>query len=360
MTRAPAAGSIRGREGSRRSRSRALVALALAAAAILAACGDEEPRMTGYVEGEERILRSEVAGRIRTVPHAEGEDVAAGDTVAELDASDVDAKIATKRAEIAMLDGEIRVQDERIALTESTWRADVKARAADLERTNSALDLAERTYGRQSGLRKSGTSSAEAFDQARSQRDQARSTQLQAQEVLARTEAEVHSLELARQQLGVLKQRRVMSEAQLAELEVLRAKYTIRAPDVGTVVQTQLAWPGELAQPGTPIVSVLDPRDKYVQVYVPVPWLAEARIGRRVEVELDGLPGKRFPGEISFVADEASFTPEKIETREDRVGQVYRAKVRILEGAEELRPGTEGNVYLVADRADETVSTAAR
>ena len=53
-----------------------------------------------------------------------------------------------------------------------------------------------------------------------------------------------------------------------------------------------------------------------------------------------------MPGEISFIADRANFTPEKIETREDRVGQVYRAKVKILEGVEHFSPGTEGNVYL--------------
>jgi hypothetical protein len=52
------------------------------------------------------------------------------------------------------------------------------------------------------------------------------------------------------------------------------------------------------------------------------------------------------PGEISFIADRANFTPEKIETRDDRVGQVYRAKVRILADVEHFRPGTEGNVYL--------------
>jgi hypothetical protein len=59
------------------------------------------------------------------------------------------------------------------------------------------------------------------------------------------------------------------------------------------------------------------------------------------------------PGEVSFVADQASFTPEKIETRADRLGQVYRAKVRILEGAEALQAGAEGNVYLVGDAAGE-------
>ena len=53
---------------------------------------------------------------------------------------------------------------------------------------------------------------------------------------------------------------------------------------------------------------------------------------------------------MSFVADQANFTPEKIETRSDRLGQVYRAKVRILEGVERFQPGTEGNVYLVGGR----------
>jgi HlyD family secretion protein len=259
-----------------------------------------------------------------------------------------------------MLRSEIRAQEERIALTESTWQADVRARAAEVARARAALDLAEKTHARQSGLRKSGTSSAEALDQAHSQRDQAASVLQQAEELLARTEAEVHALELTRQELEVLRQRLAVVEAQLAELEVTRSKYAIHAPEVATVVQTQLAWPGELAQPGTAIVAVLDPQDKYVQIYVPVPWLAQARIGRRVEIELDALPGRRFPGEISFVADEASFTPEKIETRDDRVDQVYRAKVRILDGAAELRPGTEGNVYLVPDSTESAVNTAAR
>jgi hypothetical protein len=53
---------------------------------------------------------------------------------------------------------------------------------------------------------------------------------------------------------------------------------------------------------------------------------------------------------VSFVADQANFTPEKIETRNDRLGQVYRAKVRILEGVERFQPGTEGDVRLVQER----------
>lgn len=341
---------------------RSLLLLTIALAAV--ACSTDEPRLTGYVEGEERVLRSEVSGRILAVPHGEGARVPPGDVIAEIDASDVDARIATKRAELSMLDGEIHAQEERIVLTEATWQADVRARAAEVDRAKAALDLADRTFSRQDDLRRTGAAAAEALDQARSQRDQARSVLAQAEELLTRTEAEAHALELARRELAVLRERRSVSQSQLAELEVLRSKYTILSVGTETVVQTQLAWPGELAQAGTAVVSVLDPRDKYVQIYIPVPRLAEAPVGRRVEIELDGLQGRRFPGEISFVADEASFTPEKIETREDRVAQVYRAKVRILEGAEELRPGTEGNVYLVEAPVDEgrdgAVSTARR
>jgi HlyD family secretion protein len=119
-------------------------------------------------------------------------------------------------------------------------------------------------------------------------------------------------------------------------------------------VQAQLVWPGELAQPGTPLVSVIDPEDKYVQIYVPVAEADRVRVGARVTIELDSEPGRRVPGVVSFVADQANFTPEKIETRNDRLGQVYRAKVRILEGVERFQPGTEGDVRLV----DEGTSAA--
>jgi HlyD family secretion protein len=146
----------------------------------------------------------------------------------------------------------------------------------------------------------------------------------------------------------VVTAQRDLALAELAELEVTLGKYVIRAPAVATIVQTQYVWPGELAQPGTPILSVLDPADKYVQVYVPVVDVDLFPLGRRVEIELDSQPGHRVPGEVSFVADQATFTPEKIESRSDRLGQVYRAKVRILQDAERLQPGTEGNVYLVA------------
>jgi HlyD family secretion protein len=306
-----------------------------------------EPYYTGFVEGEERVLRSEVAGRVLDVAFREGETVPANAVVARLDAADVAARVASKRQELAVTDAELRRQEEQVAFSERTWTHDVSASRAEVARSEAEARLASREYGRQSELEKQNVASVQRLDESRSKRDQSSSALERARELLRKSEAEEGNIVLAKRQLDVMRERRSLAERQLAELEVELAKHEIRAPATATVVQSQLLWPGELAQPGTAIVSVLDPRDKYVQIYVPVADAERVRVGARVEIELDSSPGRRVPGEVSFVADSANFTPEKIETRSDRLGQVYRAKVRILEGVERFQPGTEGNVYLV-------------
>jgi multidrug resistance efflux pump len=326
----------------------ALAALVLVALVAWSVGRDRSvDRFTGFVEGEERVVRSEVIGRIVEVAYREGDEVPPDSVVARVDASDVTSRIESKRRELDVLDAESRSQEVRVRLTETTWERDLAARRADVDQATSAADLAERTFARERDLVAKGASTAQFLDDARAGRDQAKSALERSREMLARTEAEKDTIEVARRVLDSLGERRRLLLAQIAELDVTRAKHEIRSPSARTIVQTQYVWPGELAQPGAAIVAVLDPLDKYVQVYVPVEEVGRFTLGRRVEIELDSVQDERIPGEVVFVADRANFTPEKIETRDDRIGQVYRAKVRILEGAERLQPGTEGDVFLV-------------
>jgi HlyD family secretion protein len=308
--------------------------------------GRRPPHYTGFVEGEERVLRSEVSGRVLDVRFGEGDKIDAGAVVAVLDDRDVATQIETKKREIAMVDAEIRTQEERASMVDSTSQREVSAQRADLEQAEAMLVLAEKTFAREETLKRSGASTAQNLDEARAKRDQAKSAVERAREMLARAEASLTNASMAASDLDMLRRKRELAQAQLAELEVKHSKYQIHAPAVPTVVQTQYVWPGELAQPGTAIVSVIDPKDKYVQIYVPVAELERFRVGQRVAIELDSRPGRRVAGEVSFIADKANFTPEKIETRSDRMGQVYRAKIRILEDVESFQPGTEGNVYV--------------
>ncbi|HKE10849.1 MAG TPA: HlyD family efflux transporter periplasmic adaptor subunit, partial [Myxococcota bacterium] len=214
----------------------------------------------------------------------------------------------------------------------------------------------QRTLERKKMLLRSNVASQESLDEARSKHDETHSAVDRAHDMLARAEAEERQIAVAQRELEVLRQKRELAAAQLEELRVVAARYQIHAPQVGTVLQTQLIWPGELAQPGTPVASVLDPEDKYVQIYVPVSDVSALRVGQPVEIELDSNLGTRTPGEVSFVADKANFTPEKIETRSDRIGQVYRVKIRILKDAARLQPGTEGNVYLTSSSRKKDVA----
>jgi HlyD family secretion protein len=333
------------------NRRRALIAVPLlgvaAALGVWLRAGDATLRYTGFVEGEERVLRSEVAGRVLEIAFAEGDRVPAGAVVARLDPSEIDARLDSKRRELAVLEAQIRRQDEQVALTEATWSRDVGAGEAALREAEADAELAARTFERTAQLHRDGVASPQQLDEAVARRDASRGAVDRARDLLARSRAQEGEIALARRQLDVLREQLELSRAQLAELEVVRARHDVLAPSTETTVQAQLLWPGELAQPGTPILSVLDPRDKYVQIYVPVSDVDRVRVGARVEIELDSAPGRRVPGEVTFVADQANFTPEKIETRDDRLGQVYRAKVRILEDVERFQPGTEGNVYLL-------------
>jgi hypothetical protein len=245
---------------------------------------------------------------------------------------------------------DIRTQEDRITLTTQTWEHDVNARRADVRVGRRGCPQIRRDaripgqHRRQHG---------EAADEAAPTRPGAQHAR--AAKAMPGAPRPREGIAVARH--TPIRCTRSASDRPAGGLEV-KGKYVVRAPSVATVVQSQLIWPGELAQPGAPVVAVLDPADKYVQVYVPVADVDEFRLGRRVEIELDSEPGRRIPGEVSFVADQANFTPEKIETRSDRLGQVYRVKVRVLERVAELKPGTEGNVYIVEGGAKRDSATA--
>ena len=144
------------------------------------------PHYTGFVEGEERIIRSEVSGRVIQVAFVEGDQVPAGAVVARLADDDIRSRVAAKRQEVTVQEAQIRRQDEQIALTERTWKENVDAQGAELAQAQAGAVLAERTLAREQSLVKTGASTAQLLDQARATRDQARSTVDRAHDMLER------------------------------------------------------------------------------------------------------------------------------------------------------------------------------
>jgi len=113
---------------------------------------------------------------------------------------------------------------------------------------------------------------------------------------------------------------------------------TVFSPLSGTVLSKN-AEPGEFVAAGTPVVTVADLREVWLRGYIPETDLGKLRLGQEVAVTTDSYPGKKYEGRVTFIAQEAEFTPKSVQTQKERVKLVYRIKVTIANPAAELKPG---------------------
>ena len=133
------------------------------------------------------------------------------------------------------------------------------------------------------------------------------------------------------------------SQAVLNAIERAIEELHVRSPTTA-VVQAVDLQPGDLVGANVPVISLLDRSHLWVRAYVPENRLSIAD-GQKVWMTVDSLPGETFRGHISFVSEQAEFTPRNIQTPEERSKQVFRIKVTLDEGLDRLRPGMAADVW---------------
>ena len=136
--------------------------------------------------------------------------------------------------------------------------------------------------------------------------------------------------------------RQAQAEAAVKLAEVQLGYATIAAPHDGTVV-TVTTNAGQNAAPGRALVTLVDTGDVWLRAYVPEPQLAAAKLGTTVQVSGDGLEPR--DGEITWVAAQPEFTPNSVETRDQRTKLVYQVRVKVDAGGV-LKPGQPVDVTL--------------
>ncbi|HSM50821.1 MAG TPA: HlyD family efflux transporter periplasmic adaptor subunit, partial [Thermoanaerobaculia bacterium] len=136
------------------------------------------------------------------------------------------------------------------------------------------------------------------------------------------------------------------AEAAVATLDATLAKTELAAPFAG-LVTVRHREPGEIVPAGAAVVTLMDPDDRWVRIYVPENRLGAVALGAAVEIASDTFPDRRYRGEVAHVASEAEFTPKNVQTAEERVRLVYAVKVRVVDDAAlELKPGLPADVRL--------------
>jgi multidrug resistance efflux pump len=81
-------------------------------------------------------------------------------------------------------------------------------------------------------------------------------------------------------------------------------------------------------------------------VYVPEDELGRVYLGQVVEVEVDSFAGHVFSGTVSYIAQEAEFTPKNVQTEKERVNMVFAVRVRLPNPEHWLKPGMPADAIL--------------
>ncbi len=220
-------------------------------------------------------------------------------------------------------------QEGGVSLREfEIWRTRFQTAQSALDEANARIQSAkERLSLRQEGARTEQISRARAaLNQATAEYDLVMAgpraeTILQAK---ARLAAARESLSLAEQQL----------------------RYTELAAPLTGVVLSKSAEPGEYLNPGTPVVVIGDLENPWLRGYVRETDLGKIHHGQGATVTTDSYPGKTWSGQISFISDQAEFTPKTVQTFEERIKLMIRLKIDLKNPDGGLKPGMPADAII--------------
>jgi len=122
------------------------------------------------------------------------------------------------------------------------------------------------------------------------------------------------------------------------------------SPVNGTVLDTNLEV-GEVAFPGTPILSIADISRPWIYIYVNETKLGLVKIGQEAKVFIDSYPGRAFKGKVVSISSKAEFTPKTIQTKEERVKLVFAVKISIENPERILKPGMPADAEIIISGA---------
>lgn len=166
----------------------------------------------------------------------------------------------------------------------------------------------------------------------------------------AQLEAAEAKLELVR--TGARNEQLQAGEAQLAQaraaqrqIEVQISKATLTAPRSGLVLSRSVDQ-GEMVVAGAPLMSLGSLDTVRLTIYIAETDIGHVRQGQKVQVTVDSFPGRVFDGTVSFIAQEAQFTPRNVQTQAERVTTVFAVRVDLANTDHALKPGMPADAEL--------------
>lgn len=293
-----------------RFRRIAATAAAVTFAGFLVGCRRDDPDAFGRFEATEITVSAEASGRLLSLAVEDGARLTARTVVGVVDTT----ALGFQRTELVARRDALRSRGREVDAT--------------LAALLTQLGIAERERDRTARLVAANAATAQQDDRA------ARDAQVLRDQLSG-----------ARASRQTVEQEGAALAAQVAVLEDRIRRSRVTSPITGTVL-TRFAEAGEFVQPGTPLFKVAPLDTLTLRAYVSEAQLGHVRLGQSVIVRVDsGATARRtLMGHVVWIAAAAEYTPTPIQTRDERVTQVYAVKVAVPNPEGRLRIGMPGEL----------------
>jgi HlyD family secretion protein len=299
---------------------------------------------------------------------------------AQLEVAVADSRIQEAAANLQQSKGDSRGRVDQASSTVAVAKAQLsQAQAqvgeaqAQIKQANAEWQLARKNRDRYSQLVKDGAVNRQQFDQAETTAATAQAKLESAQAGLAVRFAAVKTAGdqftaaqggltqnqstqmnpvIRNSQLAAYQQQKQQAYAKLAaaQAKVQNAvasqqqvqkrldSFQVNSPLTG-VVQSRAVEPGAVVATGKTLLTVIDPKAVYLRAYVPEGDLSKIHVGQTARILLDTDTKQSLTAKVSSIDPKASFTPENIYFKKDRVRQVFGIKLSINQDRDYAKPG---------------------
>jgi multidrug efflux pump subunit AcrA (membrane-fusion protein) len=138
-----------------------------------------------------------------------------------------------------------------------------------------------------------------------------------------------------------------LAQANLNMLDDEIKKMTVTSL-VNGMVMTRNAEPGSVVNAGAVMLTVGRTDELTITVYVPEDRIGEVVLGQTANVSVDSFPGVVFKSVVTYISDQAEFTPRNVETVSGRKNTVFAVKLTLSDTSGKLKPGMPADVVFNA------------
>jgi len=138
------------------------------------------------------------------------------------------------------------------------------------------------------------------------------------------------------------------AQAALALVDIQIEKTSVYAPRAGVILLQNLEA-GELVGAGGVVMRLGDLDTVNLVVYVSEDRYGEIKLNQEVVVQVDSFTEKSYTGMVTYISDEAEYTPSNVQTAEGRKATVFAIEITISNSNHDLKPGMPADVTFLSE-----------